>query len=223
MRMAIGFALLLAGCAGGPGEPRLAAPGAVTELSRMKDMDGRGDWPGLAAMELPRCAGAEDAVCAERHALRARGCLRTAEAPGAARRGLLDCAVASGRAALDASAATPPAERGAWREGYATALFERRQARPAAEACVDNAPLLAEADRLRAEAPAAPRPRFLAASARLTSVARRCDPAATSAARCAELATARALLRDPPDEAATQWQSLAAGIAATARSLSCPT
>jgi hypothetical protein len=230
MRAATGLAVLLAACGtGAPDQPRLAAPGAVQELSRMKDMAARGDWAGLAAVDVPACAGANDAVCAERHALRARGCARMAgNSSETARRDdqslkMLKCAVESGRAALAASAATPAAERTAWREAYASALFERRQARPGSEACEDNAPLLAEADRLRAETPAAPRPRFLAASARLTAVARRCDPGAGTAARCAELAAASALLRDPPPDAAAQWRSLAAGIAATARSLPCPT
>jgi hypothetical protein len=222
-----GGLLLLAACAApapsaAPGQPDLAGPLAVRELGRMKEMDARGDWAALAATDLSGCGGPRDAVCAERQALRARGCARMAASPGlseTARRPFLDCAVTSGRAALDAAEATAPAERATWREAYATALFERRQARPGTEACTDNTPLLAEADRLRAEAPAAPRPRFLAASARLTAVARECGPAA---ARCADLAAARGLLRDPPADAVAQWQSLGAGVDATARRLACP-
>jgi hypothetical protein len=50
------------------------------------------------------------------------------------RRRVLDCAVEGGRAALAASAATAPAERTAWREAYAAALFARRQALPGQQA-----------------------------------------------------------------------------------------
>jgi len=213
--------LALASCAPASG-PDLAGPGALRELDRMKDLDGRGDWAALAATTLSECGGPRDSVCAERHALRARGCARMADAANlseTARRGFRDCAVDSGRAALAAADATPRAERTAWREAYATALFDRRQARPGTEACADNALLREEADRLRAET-TAPRARFLAASARLTDAARGCTPAAT---HCAELATARALLRDPPADAAAQWQSLAAGIDATQRRLACRT
>lgn len=193
---------LLAGCAG-----------AIRSLDAAKDLAGRGDWAAIAAEPVPACEG-RDPVCAQRQALRARACALRAEAAGlseTARRILLDCAVEAGRAALAASE-TPPRP---WREAYALALFTRRQARPGPEACQDNAPLLSEADALRATGPE-PLPRFLAASARLAGVTR-CG--ATPA--CGTLSEARALLADPPATAAAQWQSLAAGIAATARRLSC--
>ncbi|MCZ8148249.1 MAG: hypothetical protein O9325_10435 [Roseomonas sp.] len=196
--------LLLGGCAAG-------------DLDRMKDLDARGDWAALAAMHLPECDGPRDALCAEAHFLRARGCARLASGhlSESDRRRALDCAVEGGRAALAASAATAPDKRRAWREAYAAALFARRQALPGRQACADNAALWAEADRLRAEAPAAPRSRFLAASARL-SAARLCDAPA-----CPTLAEAAPLLRDPPAEAAAQWRALSAAIETTARSLSC--
>jgi hypothetical protein len=196
--------LLLGGCAAG-------------DLDRMKDLDARGDWAALAAVDLSECDSPRDSLCAEAQFLRARGCARLAvgHLSESDRRRALDCAVEGGRAALAASGATAPAERTAWREAYATALFARRQALPGREGCADNAALLAEADRLRAEAPTAPRPRFLAASARLTA-ARLCGAPA-----CPALAEAAPLLRDPPAEAAAQWRALSAAIETTARSLSC--
>ena len=200
--------LLLGGC-------------AVRDLDRMKDLDARGDWAALAAFHLSECDSPRDVLCAEAQFLRARGCARLASGylSESDRRRALDCAVEGGRAALAASGATAPAERIAWREAYAAALFARRQALPGQEACADNAALLTEADRLRAEAPAAPRSRFLAASARLTA-ARLCGAPA-----CPTLAEAAPLLRDPPAEAAAQWRAqwraLSAAIETTARSLSC--
>jgi hypothetical protein len=188
----------------------------------MKDADTRGDWAALAAAAVPACAGPADPVCAERHALRARGCARMADAPGlseTARRGMRDCAVESGAAALAAAGESPPDRRAAWRLAHASVLFTRRQASPGEAACADNAALLLAAERLRAELPEEPRPRFLAASARLTALTRGCAPGAG----CTDLAAARALLRDPPPEAAAQWAALGAGIALTARRLSCPT
>jgi hypothetical protein len=197
--------LLLGGC-------------AVRELDRMKDLDARGDWAALAATQLPDCDGPRDSVCAEKHALRARGCARLAAGnlSETERRRLLDCALESGRAALAASGDTDPAERSAWRAAHASALLDSREARPARKACGDNAELLTQADLLRRETPDAPRARFLAASARLT------------AARCGAppgplLRDAAALLHDPPTEAAPQWRALSAGVAITARSLACPT
>jgi hypothetical protein len=199
--------LLLGGC-------------AVRDLDRMKDLDARADWAGLAATELSDCEGPRDALCAEAQVLRARGCARLAagDVSETELRRLLDCAVASGRAALAASGATAPTERIAWREAYAAALYARRQARPGSEVCADNTLLRTEADLLRAEQPDAPRPRFLAASARLTAAARACG-----GPPCPALAEATALLRDPPAEAAAQWRALAAGIETTARRLACPT
>lgn len=216
--------MLLAACAGEPGRPDLAGPAALGALQRMQAMDAAGDMAGLAAAEVPPCAGPRDAVCAARQALKARGCARLAAAPAlpeAERRRLLDCAIAAGAAALAAAEATPPAERNAWRLAHASALFARRQARPGGEACEDNAPLLAEADRLHAADPAAPRPRFLAASARLTLVARDCEPAMAAVARCEQLAAARLLLRNPPADAAAEWRALLAGVDAAARRLAC--
>lgn len=204
--------LLLGGCG--------ADPLAVRALDRMKDADAAGDWAALAAAETPACDGA-DPVCAERQALRARGCFRMAgNLSETEERRLLDCAVDSGRAALAASGGTQAARQAAWREAYAAALYARRQARPGGEACADNGPLLEAADLLRAEAPGAARPRFLAASARLTAVARGCAPAVPP---CPTLAAARALLSDPPAETATQWRALGAAIEITARRLACPT
>jgi hypothetical protein len=216
--------LPLAGCAAPSGQPDLAGPAAIRALDRAKDLDARGDWAGLAAEAVPACAGPRDAVCAERQALRARGCARQAAVPGlseTARRQFLDCAVAAGGAALAAGEASPAAERAAWRLALADSLFERRQARPGNEVCEDNAPLLAEADRLHAADPAAPRPRFLAASARLTAVSRDCPPAMAIAQRCTELAAARLMLRNPPADSAAPWQALTGGIDATARRLAC--
>lgn len=197
--------LLLGGC-------------AVRTLDRMKDLDARGDWATLAATRLPACDGPRDALCAEAHFLRARGCTRLAAThlSETGRRDMLDCALQSGRAALAASDATEPAERSAWRAAHASALLASRQARPAREACGDNAELLEQSDLLRRETPNQPRPRFLAASARLTAA--RCG-----APPCPLLRDAAALLHDPPAEAAAQWRALAAGIAITARSLACPT
>jgi hypothetical protein len=195
-------------------------PLAVRALDRMKDADAAADWAALAAAEVPACAGA-DPVCAARHALRARGCFRLAtNLSETENRHLLDCAVDSGRAALAASGETSLAQQAAWREAYAAALYARRQARPGPEACADNTPLLEQADRLRAEAPGAARPRFLAASARLTAIARACTPALPP---CPALATARALLSEPPPEAAPQWRALGTAIEITARRLACPT
>lgn len=194
---------LLAGCAG-----------AIHSLDAAKDRADRGEWAALAADPVPPCEGA-DPVCAQRQALRARACARMAEGADlsdAARRRFLDCAVESGRAAVGAEPDPPRA----WREGLALALFTRRQARPGAEACEDNAALLSEAEALRRSG-GDPLPRFLAASAGLTAVTR-CG--ATPA--CGYLSEARALLRDPPAGTATQWQALGAGIAATARRLACP-
>ena len=181
---------------------------------------------------MAACAGPADAVCAEAHFLRARGCARLAggdlsetavavtRVPAnlseTARAEWLACAVESGRAALAASAATAPAGRAAWRDAFAEALFTRRQSRPGGEVCADNAELLDQADRLRAERPDAARPRYLAASARLTAAARNCGPPA-----CPALAEAAALLRDPPATAGAGWRSLSAGVAATARRLGC--
>lgn len=216
--------LLLGACASQPGQPDLAGPAAIRELDRLKDLDARRDWAGLAAAELPACGGAQDSVCAERHALKARGCANMATAENlseTARRAFLDCAVDSNRAALQAAEATPAAERNAWRMAYASALFTRRQARPGGEICQDNTPLLAEADRLHLADPAAPRPRFLAASARLTAVTRDCDPAMTAAARCEQLAAARLLLRNPPADVAAEWRALSAGVDSAARRLAC--
>jgi hypothetical protein len=197
--------LLLGGC-------------AVHELDRMKDFDTRGDWAALAATQLPDCDGPRDSVCAEKHALRARGCARLAAGnlSETERRRLLDCALESGRAALAASGDTDPAERSAWRAAHASALLDSREARPARKACGDNAELLTQADLLRRETPDAPRARFLAASARLTAA--RCG-----APPCPLLREAAALLHDPPTEAAPQWRALSAGVAITARSLACPT
>jgi hypothetical protein len=216
--------LLLGACASQPGQPDLAGPAAIRELDRMKDLDARRDWAGLAAAELPACGGPQDSVCAERHALKARGCANMATAENlseTARRAFLDCAVDSNRAALQAAEATPAAERNAWRMAYASALFTRRQARPGGEICQDNTPLLAEADRLHLADPAAPRPRFLAASAKLTAVTRDCDPAMTAAARCEQLAAARLLLRNPPADVAAEWRALSAGVDSAARRLAC--
>jgi hypothetical protein len=204
----IALLLLLGGC-------------AARDLDRMKDLDARGDWAMLAAFHLSECDNPRDAICAEAQFLRARGCARLASGhlSESDRRRFLDCAVEGTRAALAASAATAPAERTAWREAYAAALFARRQALPSQQACADNAALLTEADRLRAEAPAVPRSRFLAASARLTA-ARLCGAPA-----CPTLAEAGPLLRDPPAEAAAQWRAqwraLSVAIETTARSLSC--
>ena len=194
---------LLVGCAGG----------AIRALDALKDHDARGDWATLAAEPAASCPR-DDALCGQRQALRARGCARLADGNSSetARRGFLDCAVESGRAAIGASAEPPRA----WREAYALALFNRRQVRPGREACQDNAPLRNEADALRAAGPE-PLPRFLAASARLTAVARGCGVASP----CAELSEARALLRDPPPESAAQWPALAAGVEATARRQGC--
>lgn len=191
---------------------------AVRELDRMKDLDARGDWAALAATRPAACDGPRDALCAEAQLLRARGCLRLAAAnlSETERRRLLDCALHSGRAALAASGDTPPEERSAWRAAYASALHASREARPAREACADNAALLDQADILRRETPGEPRARFLAASARLTAA--RCGPPP-----CPLLRDAASLLHDPPAEAAPQWRALAAGIALTARSLACPT
>lgn len=191
---------------------------AVRELDRMKDLDARDDWAALAAMRLPDCDGPRDAPCAEAQFLRARGCARLAAAnmSETERRRLLDCALASGRAALAAAGDTAPAERSAWRAAHVSALYASRQARPAREACGDNAELLQQADLLRQETPAEPRARFLAASARLTAA--RCGPPP-----CPLLREAAALLHDPPAEAASQWRALEAGLAITARSLACPT
>jgi hypothetical protein len=208
--------LLIAGCAA-PGEPDLATPSAVVALERMQEEAARGAWAALAAAEVPDCGGPRDAVCAARQALRARGCAAEAERSETARRRLLDCAVESGAAALAASDATPPEIRHAWRGAWATALFRRRQARPGVDACDDNTLLLAVAETLRVEDPASPWPRFLAASARLTAVVRRCDPAMG----CAALAEARALLRDPPAEAAPEWRALAVGVAQVAMARGC--
>jgi hypothetical protein len=168
---------------------------AARDLDRMKDLDARGDWAALAAFHLSECDNPRDALCAQAQFLRARGCARLAAGhlSESDRRRALDCAVEGGRAAL----------------------FARRQALPGQLACADNAALLAEADRLRAEAPTAPRPRFLAASARLTA-ARLCGAPA-----CPALAEAAPLLRDPPAEVAAQWRALSAAIETTARSLSC--
>lgn len=220
----LGLVLLLAGCAAAPGQPDLAGPAAIRDLDRMKDLDARRDWAGLAAVSLPACAGPRDSVCAERHALKARGCANMATGGNlseSARRAFLDCAVDSNRAALAASATTPPSERNAWRMAHASALFTRRQARPGGEICEDNTPLLAEADRLHLADPAAPRPRFLAASAKLTAVTRDCDPAMTAAARCEQLAAARLLLRNPPADVAAEWRALSAGVDSAARRLAC--
>lgn len=197
--------LLLGGC-------------AVRELDRMKDLDARGDWPALAATQLPGCDGPRDALCAEAQFLRARGCARLAAAnmSETERRRRLDCALESGRAALAAAGDTAPAERSTWRAAHASALYASRQARPAREACGDNAELLEQADLLRQETPAEPRARFLAASARLTAA--RCGPPP-----CPLLREAAALLHDPPTDAASQWRALEAGLAITARSLACPT
>ena len=197
--------LLLGGC-------------AVRELDRMKELDARGDWAALAATRLPDCDGPRDALCAEAHSLRARGCRRLAVAnmSETERRPLLDCALESGRAALAAFGDTRPDERNAWRAAHASALYASRQARPAREACGDNAELLEQADLLRQETPAEPRARFLAASARLTAA--RCG-----APPCPLLREAAQLLHDPPAEAAPQWRALGTGIAITARSLACPT
>jgi hypothetical protein len=192
---------LLVGCAGG----------AIRALDEAKDRAAAADWAALAAAPVPACEPA-DAVCAQRQALRARGCARMAEGSlsETARRGFLDCAVESGRAAI--ATADPPR---AWREAYALALFQRRQARPGTEACQDNAPLLEQTELLRATG-GDPLPRFLAASARLTAVTR-CG----AAPACATLSESRALLRDPPANALPQWQALAAGVDATARRLGC--
>jgi hypothetical protein len=202
---AVLLVLLLGGC-------------AVRELDRMKDLDARGDWAALAATQLPDCDGPRDSVCAEKHALRARGCARLAAGnlSETERRRLLDCALESGRAALAASGDTLPEERSAWRAAHASALLDSREARPARKACGDNAELLTQADLLRRETPDAPRARFLAASARLTAA--RCG-----APPCPLLRDAAALLHDPPTEAAPQWRALSAGVAITARSLACPT
>lgn len=224
MRPVLLALLLLGACAGEPGQPDLAGPAAIRELDRMKDMDARRDWAGLAAVNLSDCAGPRDSVCAERHALKARGCANMAAGANlseTARRAFLDCAVDSNRAALAAAEATPAMERHAWRMAHASALFTRRQARPGGEICLDNTPLLAEAERLQAADPAAPRPRFLAASAKLTAVTRNCDPASSAAARCEQLAAARLLLRNPPADVATEWRSLTAGVDSAARRLSC--
>jgi hypothetical protein len=173
-------------------------------------MESRAAWDGLAAAEVPECGGPDDAVCAARQALHARGCQHL---------GRMDCAVDGYRAALAAGEATPAETRTGWRMALAGALFARRQAAAGEALCADNAALRLEADRLLAELPAEPRPRFLAASARLTAVARGCTPQAG----CTDLAAARALLHAPPPEAAPQWRALGAGIAATARRLACPT
>lgn len=223
-RMLMAALLGLAACAAEPGQPDLAGPAALRALERMQAQDAAGDLAGLAAAELPACDGPRDAVCAARHALKARGCAGTAARPGlseAARRPLLDCAVESGRAALGAAEATAERQRLAWRAAYADALFARRQARPGGEVCEDNTPLLAESDRLHAADPAAPRPRFLAASARLTAVTRGCDPPLSTAQRCEQLAAARLLLRNPPADVAAEWRALTAGVDSAARRLAC--
>ena len=203
-----GFAILaLIGCA--------ASPIAIQALDTMKDQAARSDWAALAASRVSDCA-AGDRVCAQRQALRSQGCRRQAAAGDlseTARRNFLDCAVSAGRAGRDAA----PEDISA-REAYAAALFARRQARPGSEVCADNTPLLAEADALRTLRPAEPGPRFLAASARLTAIARAC----TADPPCPPLAAARALLADPPANAASEWQALAGGIALTARRFSCP-
>jgi hypothetical protein len=193
---------LLVGCAGG----------AIRALDDAKDRAAAGDWAALAAAPVPACEPG-DAVCAQRQALRARGCARMAEGNSSetARRGLLDCAVESGRAAIAASADPPRA----WREAYALALFQRRQSRAGPDICRDNAPLQEQADLLRATGADA-LPRFLAASARLTAVTR-CG----AVPACATLSESRALLRDPPATALAQWQALGAGVDATARRLGC--
>jgi len=224
MRVLLFALLLLVGCAGGPGQTDLAGPAAIRELDRMKDMDARRDFAGLAAVNLSECGGPQDSVCAERHALKARGCANMATAESlseTARRVFLDCAVDANRAALAASEATPATEREAWRLAHASALFTRRQARPGGEICQDNTPLLSESDRLHAADPAAPRPRFLAASARLTAVTRNCDPGMTTAARCEQLAAARLMLRNPPADVATEWRALSGGVDSAARRLAC--
>lgn len=205
MIRAVLLTLLLGGC-------------AVRELDRMKDLDARGDWAALAAMQVPDCDGPRDAPCAEAQFLRARGCARLAAGnlSETERRSRLDCALESGRAALAAAGDTAPAERSVWRAAHASALYASRQARPAREVCGDNAELLEQADLLRREAPAEPRARFLAASARLTAA--RCGPPP-----CPLLREAAALLHDPPAEAATEWRALEVGLAITTRSLTCPT
>ena len=219
-RHALMTALLLplAACAASPGAPAIRAPAAVLRLERMQDQASRGDWAALAATDPGACAGASDAVCAASQALRARACRHLAgqAASAAAARASLDCAVAAGQAALAAAGATPAGERDAWREALAWSLFQRRQVQPRAALCPDNAALREQAEALAAGA--APGPRFLAASARLTDVVEGCAPAAR---HCAELAEAQALLAPAP-AGDTAWAALAAATIQQGRRLACP-
>jgi hypothetical protein len=207
---------LLAACAPTGTQPETRSPAAILRLDRMKDMDARRDWTALAATDPGACSGPNDAVCGESQALRARGCRMLAEAAtsAATKRPQLDCAVEAGRAALAASAATPPAERDAWREALAWSLFQRRQIQPRAALCPDNAALRQEADALGGALPDA---RFLAASARLSDVVEGCG---APAAACTNLSEARRLLTPAPAGNAP-WTALAAAVASESRSRQC--
>jgi len=214
MRALLLISLALAACASPATQPETRGPAAILRLDRMKDQVSRAAWPALAATELDACAGANDAVCAESQALRARGCRMQAAAEPAQRRSLLDCAVEGNRAALAASAVTPADERDMWREALAWSLFERRQIQPRAAICPDNAGLREAADGLGRTRESA---RFLAASARLTEVAEGCGPAAN---RCSTLSESRALLTPAPAND-PRWSSLVVASASESRRLAC--
>ncbi len=216
-RLLLLLPLLAAACAGPEATgPMLRSPLAVRALDGMKEAAARRDWAALAAAEPGACAGPADAICAESHALRARGCRMLAEAEPARRRRLLDCAVASGQAALASAGATAAEEQAEWRRAQAWSLFRRRQIQPRGAVCPDNAALAELAGRLD---PALPEARFLGASAALTAAGLPCLP---EAGRCPALTQAVRLL-NPAPAGDPAWQSLAAGVRAEARRLACPT
>jgi hypothetical protein len=214
MRALLLLPLVLAACAGPVTQPETRAPAAILQLDRMKDQAARSEWAALAAAEIAPCGGPNDAICAESQALRARGCRMQADAEPARRAPLLDCAVAGNRAALAASAATPPAERAGWNEALAWSLFARRQIQPRAALCADNAALQQAASGLDSSGASA---RFLGGSARLSAVAEGCAPAAQ---HCALLAEARALLTPAPAND-PRWSALVAATSGESRRLQC--
>jgi hypothetical protein len=206
--------LALLACAGPETQPETRAPAVIRQLDRMKDQAARSDWAALAAAEIAPCGGATDAICAESLALRARGCRMQAAAEPARRAALLDCAVAGNRAALAASAATPPAERAGWTEALAWSLFDRRQIQPRSALCADNTALQQAAGGLD---PGSASARFLGGSARLSAVTEGCAPAAQ---HCALLAEARAKLTPAPAND-PRWSALVAATSGESRRLQC--